>query len=90
MEIRVEPTDVPAEPAYSNATFVFFGPLNEVTIAFMRIPPLSEEDGKKAQKEKRLKAHVISAVTLPLHVARSLAGALASLPVQPSEAPKVP
>ena len=78
--ISCRPSVMPEQPAYSNSNYVNFGPLREVTIVFLRVPPLTEDQVEDSRRTGQLSAPVVTAVTMPPEAALALGDALRKMP----------
>jgi hypothetical protein len=65
----------PQDVAYANATYVFANGM-DFTIAFMRVPNMTDEDLQEARNTGQISAPIVTAVTLP---ASAIAGLVATL-----------
>jgi hypothetical protein len=72
--LNVQPTDMPAAAPYSNSVFVSRNPPVDLTLIFLRVPPLNEEQLATAkQAGGRVAGATVASVTLPTEIARQLA-----------------
>lgn len=82
LELRIVPPSPLADvPPYANATFSFVNTSTDVTIVFLRIPLISDDQAKAilASETKELVGIPVGAVTLPREVASAMALKLAEM-----------
>ena len=78
---RPRPEQVPTQAPYSNATFTYSNIETDITICFLRLPLINDEQVQQLRDESanKVDATVVASVTLPREVALGLATRLISI-----------
>lgn len=74
-DIQVVPPDNIPVPPYANTVFTFFGNPNDVSIIFMRVPLVTDEQVEKmiADGTETVSGQIVGSITLPRQIAIGLA-----------------